>query len=152
MFVNKSSIDVGHGQPPDDPSGNPKADLAQTIHIRETIEMGENLELAGILLEPNLDILERASLHVRPGQNLNVGRGSATDLQVSVDKWMSRQHFSIACHDDQGILTDLHSSNGTLLNGESIDEANLCDGDKIAAGSTEFKIRFLRQLKTDRRA
>jgi hypothetical protein len=67
-----------------------------------------------------------------------IGRGKQSDI-VLAEQGISRQHASIQ-HDPQGwILTDLGSTNGTLLNGQPIraQELHLLrPGDRVAIGSS----------------
>jgi predicted component of type VI protein secretion system len=66
-----------------------------------------------------------------------VGRGKQSDI-VLAEQGISRQHASIQ-HDPQGwILTDLGSTNGTLLNGQPIRAREpylLRPGDQVTIGS-----------------
>ena len=66
-----------------------------------------------------------------------VGRGKQSDI-VLAEQGMSRQHASIQ-HDAQGwTLTDLGSTNGTLLNGQPIrtrEPYPLRPGDRVTIGS-----------------
>jgi diguanylate cyclase (GGDEF)-like protein len=56
---------------------------------------------------------------------------------------VSRQHLRIDRVEEAGRagfkLTDLGSSNGTLVNGTRVKEALLCNGDKVAMGEVVFK-------------
>jgi hypothetical protein len=67
-----------------------------------------------------------------------IGRGKQSDI-VLAEQGISRQHASIQ-HDPQGwILTDLGSTNGTLLNGQPIRAQEfhlLRPGDRVAIGSS----------------
>ena len=55
---------------------------------------------------------------------------------------MSSAHFSVECSASGCHVTDLKSSNGTLLNGERLSTAALRHGDTIAAGETTFVLRL----------
>jgi hypothetical protein len=53
----------------------------------------------------------------------------------------SRKHAQIVRRDDGFVLTDLGSTNGTLVNGETVRERLLVDGDRITIGSTVLEFR-----------
>jgi two-component system cell cycle response regulator len=64
-----------------------------------------------------------------------IGRGQQADIQV-IDEGISRRHAEIVHEDEEILIRDLGSTNGTYLNGERIGEQALSDGDKIQVGST----------------
>ena len=67
-----------------------------------------------------------------------IGRETGNDIVVS-DLNASRQHAQIA-FEAQGIwvVTDLGSTNGTLVNGRPVQRRGLQNGDRITIGVTEF--------------
>lgn len=76
------------------------------------------------------------------GQVLQVGRTEWADLSVPQDGHMSGKHFALQTDEVACYLTDLGSSNGTLLNGLPVaDRAVLRNGDQIQAGKTVFLVR-----------
>ncbi len=66
-----------------------------------------------------------------------VGRSSRTDIQI-LDKAASGLHFEIRGADDEWMIKDLKSTNGTFLNGEKIESSPLSTGDVIKVGSVEI--------------
>jgi hypothetical protein len=59
------------------------------------------------------------------------GRDERCDVEIP-DRQVSRHHASITVEDDQYILRDLNSKNGTFLNGQELDRpVALHDGDEI---------------------
>lgn len=63
-----------------------------------------------------------------------VGREPECDLQV-LDSEVSRRHAKVNVRDGQATLDDLHSANGTYINGERILEPRtLAPGDRIQIG------------------
>ncbi len=71
-----------------------------------------------------------------------VGRSQICDLSIEDEK-MSRQHFAI--HDKNGCfyIEDLHTTNGTLLNGRRIARATrLSVGDQIQVGEITMTVRW----------
>ena len=77
-----------------------------------------------------------------PNQVLQIGRTAWADISVPEDTRLSGVHFqlradSIACY-----LHDLSSRNGTQVNGESVAETVLHNGDEIQAGNTRFIVHI----------
>lgn len=68
-----------------------------------------------------------------------VGRNA--DCQIPLDfQGVSRKHFKVNLKNDQCIITDLGSSNGTFKNNQKIDgQTNLKKGDMIKLGSIALK-------------
>lgn len=64
-----------------------------------------------------------------------IGRGIGSDIRLA-DTEVSRLHASIRKDDGQYIVIDEHSSNGTLVNGESVTRHRLEDGDTLLMGRT----------------
>ncbi len=70
--------------------------------------------------------------------NVTIGRDTACSVTID-DPMMSREHVRIDLSGPEPILEDLHSRNGTVLNGRSlIGEAKLKDGDRIRLGTQEL--------------
>lgn len=70
---------------------------------------------------------------------ITIGRADDADVVLRQSD-VSRLHCAIRKWDDDYIIKDLRSENGTLLNGRPVDVARLEAGDKIAIGS--FSIYF----------
>jgi uncharacterized RDD family membrane protein YckC len=69
---------------------------------------------------------------------ISIGRDPSNDLVLS-DSMVSRRHAILEQRDDQYILRDNNSSNGTLVNGDRVDhEKPLRDGDLVAIGSSRL--------------
>ena len=66
-----------------------------------------------------------------------IGRSSKCTIRIK-DIKLSRIHCEILHHDNEYLLIDLHSQNGTRLNEEAVTEAILANGDKIALGRAEL--------------
>jgi diguanylate cyclase (GGDEF)-like protein len=64
-----------------------------------------------------------------------IGRASDVDLRLK-DDGVSRRHARIVVTDGLVCVEDLGSANGTLVNGERVERAELRDGDKIQVGAT----------------
>ena len=69
--------------------------------------------------------------------NFIVGRSERAHFRLPVkDNSISRIHFMIEMNPPQCRLTDMESTNGTLVNGRKVATADLKDGDLITAGKT----------------
>src|SRR5712664_573301 len=79
------------------------------------------------------------------------GRAVEADVRVN-DFRASRQHACISAERDLGTdvvrykITDLGSTNGTQLNGQTISEAFLSDGDKVEIGDHLFRFEMLDEI------
>lgn len=69
-----------------------------------------------------------------------VGRDEDCDLRIPAAT-VSREHCEIAVEPDGLRIKDLASSNGTFVNGEQVDEAQLQAGDIISIGPANFVVR-----------
>jgi FhaA, N-terminal domain/FHA domain len=64
-----------------------------------------------------------------------LGRGTEADLRID-DPGVSRKHAQISISGDTAVVTDLGSTNGTLVDGQRVGQAALVDGTEIRLGST----------------
>jgi diguanylate cyclase (GGDEF)-like protein len=80
-----------------------------------------------------------------------LGRALEADVRIN-DTKVSRQHARITALSDPNnptpnyLLTDLHSSNGTRLNGEKITQETLQNGDKITIGEHILRFELLDEI------
>jgi len=73
-------------------------------------------------------------------ETMTIGR--LPECQISItDKGASRRHAQIRRSGDNYTLTDLGSTNGTRLNGQTIQSRELTDGDRITIGTTLLEFR-----------
>ena len=75
-----------------------------------------------------------------PNGTFVVGRGTSCDLVLN-DSSVSRKHAQFAVSATGCMVTDLGSSNGTYLNGQQIEKAQLGDGDRLVLGHVQLKVR-----------
>lgn len=79
---------------------------------------------------------------------LIIGRGSDTDLRID-DPGISRRHVEILVDTSQGepiaTISDLGSTNGTLVDGRRIDRAPLGHGSQVRLGNTIITVRLNRE-------
>jgi Protein of unknown function (DUF3662)/FHA domain len=78
--------------------------------------------------------------HVLDRPTMTIGRLPECDVVVD-DTGASRQHAEVRRTDAGFALTDLGSTNGTLVNGTPIREHLLEDGDRITIGETDLEFR-----------
>lgn len=69
-----------------------------------------------------------------------IGRGEKCDLRVPVLS-VSRRHCELTLTDDGLNIRDLGSSNGTYVNSERINEAELEAGDRLVVGPVVFTVQ-----------
>ena len=73
-------------------------------------------------------------------ETVTIGRLADCDV-VLKDKGASRKHVQLKRRDGAWTLTDLGSTNGTRLNGQTVQFRELSDGDTITIGSTVIEFR-----------
>jgi hypothetical protein len=98
---------------------------------------GTGGEAAIVLLEEG----HEARTYQLHKQSVAIGRLPECDIVIS-DPGASRRHATIT-HEDGGeyVLTDLGSTNGTIVNEEPVGEHVLSDGDRITIGNTVLEFR-----------
>lgn len=74
------------------------------------------------------------------GRPLLVGRAVACDLPLP-DPTVSRQHAELLLVEGHALVRDLHSTNGTFVNGERVREALAPPGSRVAFGKVEFEVQ-----------
>lgn len=70
-----------------------------------------------------------------------VGRDKAAQLRIPA-RSVSRQHCEFLSEDGRIIVRDLGSSNGTFVNRERVQEAELNPGDLVSVGPAVFALRI----------
>jgi predicted component of type VI protein secretion system len=70
-----------------------------------------------------------------------IGRHPECDIQLESRK-ISRRHCCIAEVDKSLAIRDLGSTNGLRINGESVQEGRLHDGDEIVIGNLRYQVRW----------
>lgn len=81
----------------------------------------------------------RVDFRVRDGRCV-IGRDTDADLRIPVGT-VSRQHCEVRIgDDDEPVVRDLGSSNGTFLNGKRVTESALDAGDLLRVGPTTFTV------------
>lgn len=76
------------------------------------------------------------------GSVVTIGRNSACDIVISLDKSVSGRHCEISMRDNQFYIRDLGSSNGTKLNSQFLSSSpvSVHSGDSITIGAVEYRL------------
>ncbi|MGH9557960.1 MAG: transglycosylase SLT domain-containing protein [Bryobacteraceae bacterium] len=77
------------------------------------------------------------------GDVVRIGRSSENDIVMAGEPKVSARHMEIRCVDGAYRLCDLHSTNGTYLNGAQIQEAELHPPASIQLGASGPELVFL---------
>ena len=84
---------------------------------------------------PTSRAMEGQRLALSDGDTIEIGRGCEHFSQAAFDDGkVSRKHAALHCQGGKLTLRDLGSRNGTSVNGDRIDEAELFHGDVITIG------------------
>jgi hypothetical protein len=71
---------------------------------------------------------------------ITIGRLGECDVVIK-DKGASRRHVQLRTAEGVTTMTDLGSTNGTRLNGQTVQSGALSDGDRITIGTTVLEYR-----------
>ena len=116
-----------------------KGDLACVASL---VEGDEKVEPAAPASSASVVIHEDGGPRPVPLTKDVVTIGRLPDCEVVLnDKGASRRHAQIRAKDGLYTLTDLGSTNGTRLNGQTIQSRPLEDGDRITIGATTLDFR-----------
>jgi hypothetical protein len=109
----------------------PVAAMAPTRRDRS----GKRWEL--VIVEPT----SRAGESFTLGEELSVGRGAGCAVVLTDDTFVSTVHARIFIRGSDPYVEDLGSTNGTLLNGETVVEpVRLRPGDRVQFGQTVMEL------------
>jgi pSer/pThr/pTyr-binding forkhead associated (FHA) protein len=88
-------------------------------------------------LESDDPTIDRLTFRLPPGAVKTLGRSPGAEFIVDV-ALVSRLHCQLTATADSLHVKDLGSTNGTFVNGQRIQAAELHDGDKLAVGRLEL--------------
>jgi predicted component of type VI protein secretion system len=71
-----------------------------------------------------------------------IGRHLECDVRINSPK-VSRRHCCLAMAYDRVLIRDLASRNGVRVNGRSVEESRLYDGDEVAIGPILFRLETI---------
>jgi FHA domain-containing protein len=69
---------------------------------------------------------------------LSIGRLDSCDIVLS-DTGVSRKHAEVRREGDEWVVVDLNSTNGTIVNGQTVRRHRLAEGDRIEVGETTIE-------------
>jgi len=119
--------------------GLKKGDLSCVASLVEGAEKVEPVAPGGLASIVVHEDDEARTVPLR-GEVVTIGRLPDCDV-VLKDKGASRRHAQIRGKDGVFTLTDLGSTNGTRLNGQTVQSRRLEDGDRITIGVTVLDFR-----------
>src|SRR5205085_1737210 len=93
---------------------------------------------------PHLTVLSgpsRGQIILLGEKPCRIGRDPNLEVPIT-DSRASRVHLEIVIQDNQYLLRDLKSKNGTLVNGAPVSTQALKEGDQIQIGETRFAFSF----------
>jgi hypothetical protein len=115
-----------------------KGDVGVVASLVAGAEKVEPVPVASATLIVHEDGTRREVSLDRP--TVTIGRLPECEVVLN-DRGASRRHAQIRAKDDVFTLTDLGSTNGTRLNGQTVQSRELEDGDRITIGSTILEFR-----------
>jgi len=102
------------------------------------LEQSERRKLAGWLVTfTNNEYGQDFKIYA--GKN-RVGSAAGCDIIIQ-DPSISGEHSTILFRDNEFLIKDNFSTNGTKINGASVDEGKLKDGDELKLGNTIFRFK-----------
>ena len=79
------------------------------------------------------------TFRMTPGRVRTLGRGPRADLVLDA-ALVSRAHCRLVVADDELVVENLSSTNGTFVNDRQVERSILKVGDRLRAGRVELKI------------
>ena len=114
------------------------ASLTSPVEIDSSTRRGAAAPAAAATASPAHPILDiDGQRYLLTGPITVIGRGSEADIIVD-DSGVSRRHLEIRLMQGHAIATDLHSTNGTFVEGHRVDAATLLDGNTLTVGRTRI--------------
>ena len=103
----------------------------------------QHAQHAAASAQPSCMLIDRSTgrTYTATGTRTLIGRERGSGGIVLDDPNVSRRHAELAFDGTDWHITDLDSTNGTLVNNEDIDDCNLRDGDLITMGLVNLEFR-----------
>lgn len=115
----------------------PSMEPGATMVYRSREAVGENAQRPPEVEREVVTLTVAGKTHPVTSRRVVLGRSRECDVRVE-DGNVSRRHAELVQEGATYWLVDLGSTNGTELNGESVQRAKLSDGDRITIGSTDI--------------
>ncbi|MDR1078057.1 MAG: DUF3662 domain-containing protein [Propionibacteriaceae bacterium] len=136
-YVFDGPISITYEERPDLPIGRFEVSSATLAAVDATAAVESRSRPAPLVLEVN------GVRHPLTGPSLVIGRGAEADLRIN-DPGISRQHAKIvvsqAGERTRVVVQDLGSTNGIIVDGQKVAEAELTDGARIDLGKTQILV------------
>ncbi len=94
-------------------------------------------------LDPGRYLLVEDAAHALAADVTHLGRGMTADLRLD-DHTVSARHAIVVARADRVRILDDRSTNGTVVNGRRVEQADLHDGDVVVLGRVVLTYRELR--------
>ncbi|MGN0373752.1 MAG: FHA domain-containing protein [Enterocloster sp.] len=118
-----------------------KVVLASSVDVKQHVAV-QSAETRIIDCTVSVQGKNPQNLKIPVDKSIIAGRSSICDVFFD-DPQMSRQHYALEWSNGSLYVTDLHSTNGTRVNGEKIQERTLLHpGDRITAGMITLTVRW----------
>ncbi len=133
--------------------GPRRGSLLHCPFCEEIIQPGDNfcLKCGNRLKFGNMPIVQEYCLPEKGV--IHIGRAPGSDICLTNSRIISRHHATVSRRDDQYMLCDENSSNGTLINGQPLEPKKLYpmhDSDQVRIGDYYLIFRTARPVHTER--
>jgi hypothetical protein len=133
--------------------GQRRGSLLHCPFCEASIQPGDNfcLKCGNRLKFGNLPIIQEYCLPEKGV--IHIGRAPGSDICLTNSRIISRHHATVSRRDDQYVLCDENSSNGTLINGERLEPRALYplyDSDQVRIGDYYLIFRSSRPAQMQR--
>lgn len=122
------------------PTANPVAPEPAEVVFQEAPSKLVNSGFSKVSLRVIAGPHDGDSFEFEGHDTLLMGRSGQAQLQLRDDPHFSRHHCRLEVKPPTCFIMDLHSRNGTYVNGERIKERFLNDGDIISGGRTKLMV------------
>ena len=123
-------------------AGNPHALDDPTAALEAAPHGDDHRGEPGLRLDSGRYLLCAGEAFALTAEVTHVGRGMAADVRLD-DHTVSARHAILVARADRLRILDDRSTNGTVVNGRRIDEAELHDGDVVVLGRVVLTYRVV---------
>jgi len=112
--------------------------MGETPAAATPLQQTEKRKLVGWLVTFSNDEYGQ-DFKIYAGKN-KIGSGAGSDIVIN-DPSISAEHTTILFRENDFLIKDNFSTNGTKINGVTVDEGKLKEGDELKLGNTIFKFK-----------